>query len=1445
MIKPPEDADNQEPAPTIDVDSAELRSTDNEPDETIASDAARPTSRESSRNLQHVSIPGYEILEELGRGGMGVVYKARQLTLNRVVALKMVLAGNHASPQVQQRFLREAESAAKLQHPHIVRVFDLGEIDNQTYFAMEFVEGRDLQAAGVLPPNEAAGMVQKLAEAIEYAHQNGIVHRDLKPANVLVDGHGEPHITDFGLAKLLEGDDQLSLTGQDQLLGTAPYMPPEQARGDSRHVGPQADVYALGAILYYLLTGQAPFIGRSTYEILKKVENDEPWAPNRLRDKVPADLNTICLKCLEKNPDRRYASSQALADDLKRFLAGEIINASTIGAVHRTVRYVRRKPLAQAAVLIAVVCLTLVLSRLWDDYNYHRPYASYFANLELRYGVPQGVGKVNKEAWKQRANTLRFVQDGRRGIVRSVTSVNSSGELVPSSKLISFLELDNDTDAQVKVAHTEFRRDADGNLLQVLAYDNQMQEQWAFHYTDPPTKGQYVDPNGYERSRTGSGAAHMEMLHAEDGRLNQVRYFDRNQRAQPDSTGIYGMRIEYPTLHQRTVSFLGPDGNLMPVKGVSQIAQTHDENGNVIQTEYLDENGQRMVNVLGYSVEKNSYNTVGNLIATESLDANLKPVATTAGVAKVVNAYDSRGFVEAIRFFDPEGKRSISNQGFHFQKFKRNSMGLIEQSSHFDVNDEPTITTDGYSIHRWAFDERGNVTEESAFDSAGSPTILAEGVHRIRKTYNERNQTIEIANFDTNDQPTINLAGIHRSRSTFEQNNEVAKFYYDVDGELTNHVEGNAGLLAEYDSRGNVIKATYVDENQQPINTSLGFAIEEIDYNENGAQTRRTLFDAAGKPTLHQEGWHRVESELNDRNQETRRRYFDTKNEPAWHADGYAGWNQEFDQRGNLTSNTLIGCDGEPAFGKHGYCCERNTYSDAGHLIESSYFDPKGKPAFHTRFMASRATIKYDRFGNGIEYRWFDTAGLPTRGARGYAVLATKLDNHGNSVEVSAFDERGELTFGKINGEVVSAPIVRSVFDARGNQIRVGNFDAQGQPIAGPGGVHLVVRKFDARNLEVEQSCFDVDGNPGKHVQGYFRMTMAYNSAKQVIERRLYDTDNKLFVNPNWGYAVHRSGFDRLGNTNSVAYFDANQKPLLASGGMHIARATYDGTQVVEEKFFGTDGKPKRNHHGYAKYTCQYDGRGNQIEFATYDENDTLTNLEGYAITRRVFDERNNKISESYFDVTGQPVENKYGFASYQQSFDERGRQVKRATFDIEGKLALEQPQGHASWTARYDERDNLYHQRYFGIDGKPIETSDGYAERVEQYDQQGRSTGARYFGSDGKSKSAAVIVDAVLPNSAAAKLGIRPGDVLRRYDGQIVTDVRAFIYLRDTTTQGDNVLEIERADERLTFNLPQGMIGVLFDDKLDFDLKNEEDEEDEATEEQAALPKRLPPAID
>ena len=356
----------------------------------------------------------YELLEEIGRGGMGVVFKARQRTLDRVVALKITLAGSQSTAAEIKRFHTEAKAAATLQHPNVVAIHEVGEHEGVHYFSMDYIDGSSLAqviSRTPLPAGRAARYVKIIAEAIHYAHQRGILHRDLKPHNVIINSKDEPCVTDFGLARQFEVDSDLTISGA--VLGTPSYMPPEQAEGRGKEIGPLSDVYSLGAILYDGLTGRPPFRADTPLDTLRQVIESEPAPPRLLNRKVPRDLETICLKCLAKAPSQRYASAQELADDLGRFIKREPIHARPVGWLGRGWRWSRRNPVVAAfcgamAFLLLMVAWAALVQR-----------ASALDNAKEGASVTARLVQVELQPLRETVNELASNKELPQPIVRN------------------------------------------------------------------------------------------------------------------------------------------------------------------------------------------------------------------------------------------------------------------------------------------------------------------------------------------------------------------------------------------------------------------------------------------------------------------------------------------------------------------------------------------------------------------------------------------------------------------------------------------------------------------------------------------------------------------------------------------------------------------------------------------------------------------------------------------------------------------------------------------------------------------------------------------------------------------------------------------------------------------------------------------------------------------
>jgi eukaryotic-like serine/threonine-protein kinase len=412
----------------------------------------------------------YELLEEIARGGMGVVYKARQVSLDRIVAVKMILGGHLARKEFVERFRQEARAAANLQHPNIVAIHEVGEHAGLHYFSMDYVEGQDLAEkvaglkGGTVDCRRAARWLMTIAETIQYAHEQGTIHRDIKPSNILIDRNDQPRITDFGLAKSLKRNSELTVSGQ--VMGTPSFLPPEQASGSGVAVGPVSDIYAVGAVLYFLVTGRAPFVGETLEATLSQVLRQEPVPPRRLNPSVPRDLETICLKCLEKDPRWRYGSAQDLADELGRFLEGRPILARPAGPVGEVWRWCKRKPVVAA--LSAGLILALVLGLAGVTWQWQQ--AERARLLQRRLGYLAGI-RAAQLAIKENKPRLALT------LLRQHGSQPGEGEDLRGLEW-QYLWQESRSDAVRTFSHPARLKDIalspDGKWLVSLAWDDQV-----------------------------------------------------------------------------------------------------------------------------------------------------------------------------------------------------------------------------------------------------------------------------------------------------------------------------------------------------------------------------------------------------------------------------------------------------------------------------------------------------------------------------------------------------------------------------------------------------------------------------------------------------------------------------------------------------------------------------------------------------------------------------------------------------------------------------------------------------------------------------------------------------------------------------------------------------------------------------------------------------------
>ncbi|HEX8177175.1 MAG TPA: protein kinase [Pyrinomonadaceae bacterium] len=735
------------------------------------------------------SFGDYEIEREIGRGGMGVVYLARQTELNRPVALKMLTG--HYGPDELHRFREEAETAAGLNHTNIAHIYEVGEHDGAPFFSMEYVEGGTLadRLRKELPsPQETASLLIQVARALHFAHQNGVVHRDMKPANVVLTPDGVPKVTDFGIAKRLKEDTKLTRTGA--VIGTPTYMAPEQAKGSSRHVGPAADIYSLGAILYEMLTGRPPFLPEdSETAITVRVLTEDPVSPAWHRPDIPRDLETICMKCLAKEPRARYASAAALAEDLRRFLDDESILAKPPSTVSHSIKWIRRHPWAFISSVAAVLVVASLLAGLAWWMLYIRPQLEYAKQVVWVNGRLESAGSISQAEASGLDAYLRLTRRGRSGPITKVEVLNARGRPAVLRRILHdemipiYIEglagAQPYTERLPETTAVEFLLDEDGKAREATGRDRNGRTWWRIIY-DPRFSGRnarasFVNLRGFSQSSLRTlEASHIELERDDKGRDTKISFFNAVGKPTINGEGVYGYELAY------------------------------DDAGRITRLVNLGQDGQPAANRAGLIAYTVSW---GKEVRVEVRDAQGQP-AVWNGVAAIVNEYDNAGNPLRRSMLGADGKPWQSAQAeWAVQEMKRNERGELIERASFKPDSSGALKQVGLTVlayddfghpadirfrgetSSWRtalrFDERGNITEEKRLDDKGNPITGDEGYAIKRLTY------------------------------TFgAQGSRVEEAYFGASGEKAYAKDGHHRLINEWDTTGNLRRQIYEEYDQ-------------------------------------------------------------------------------------------------------------------------------------------------------------------------------------------------------------------------------------------------------------------------------------------------------------------------------------------------------------------------------------------------------------------------------------------------------------------------------------------------------------------------------------------------------------------------------------------------------------------------------------------------------
>jgi YD repeat-containing protein len=1259
----------------------------------------------------------FELLSLLGEGGMGRVYRARQLPLGREIALKCCNAGG-----ARDRFGREIRALGRVKHPHLVEIYASGCEGEQWFYAMELLEGttlatlasivkatapagspvqprtwEELVQAGcaksrgaernlsdaegdgaararattptlqpqatadqVLPiltpveppeavPRPARGaehilagrisldyirhvveMIAQAARAAHALHEHGVVHRDIKPGNIMITSDGNHAVLmDLGLAKLTEED----VTRTKDFLGTVPYASPEQVHSAKR-TDRRADVYSLGATLWDLLTLRTLYrIDRDTppYEAIHRILFQAPEPIRKYSSQVAPELEAIVAKCLEKNPEERYATALELAEDLERFLKGDPvlgIKKTVGGRVRHLGRKLRRRAKAAAGVaaFLGLIGLGMLAQKLFAPTPPRQASSDFlkiehFTNFVMRRGVPEGIGPLKEDALGGRHNCFRFhVLSGR---VYKVEVVNGKGKLTTRHDHSAFLRGEY---GSFRECQYEYKYDEHGQVVNEIALDAAGAIVWKFTYTTSPTKGYYTDSEGNVRPRTRSGAAQIEFAWDDNGYLAGTRYFDVAGNPQPDQDAYFGERYE---------------------------RDAH-----------------------------------GLLLVGSDIDRDGKPVLNKHGYAKWQYSYDDEGRVKEVQFLDAQGK--------------------------------PTWHKYGYGCRRMQYDPHGNEVSRSFWEPDGKePAVHKDGYHEWRRQYDKYGMEIETAFFDAAGKPTLHKDGYQRATYVYDDNGRaMGGCFYNCSGQVTPHVEGYVRWTSKFDAHGNRTEWVALDENARPVPTKYGYAGWSAEFDDQGNQVKLSSLDEAGSLTLAASGYAYQQMSYDKRGNKIEMIFFDDKGRRCrTKDDGVSKANSQFDARGNIVAQRYFDERDRPCRCKKGYAKVTSTYDEYGRRTLEAFYDEFDGPT-RTVYGAHRTGIQRDRRGNPIKVTTYDENERPILSTDNFAMTSKAYDDWGNVVEIAALDVHG-------NPRRKGLAKITYKYDRRGNIIEEAYFGFRGKPFAARGKVARVTVTRDARGNAVLEEFWGADGKRAADQDGHFQVAKKYDACSRAIQWDYLDARGGP-APVSHGFARATSAYNRLGQQIAYALFDAAGKPVRHRDYKFSSwKADYDRRgHLVMTCFFDEAARPAPHADGYARLRYSYDARGNKTEESYQNAAGALCFIAKLGIARltRAFDTAGNPLELAFWDQHGRLVRGKRGFAREVHLYNEQGKPVETRRLDENGNL-VDAVDGYARSTTNYDAQGRLVELAYWDADGKPARNkyaSPSISKETVIYDDSG-----------------------------------------------------------------------------------------------------------------------------
>jgi serine/threonine protein kinase len=1072
-------------------------------------------------------------------------------------------------------------------------------------------------------------LVRQAAEAAHALHEASVIHRDIKPGNVMVAADGsQAFLMDLGLAQLADEVDG-KLTRTRQFVGTLRYASPEQVLAAGR-VDRRSDVYSLGATLWELLTLQ-PLFGATdqtaTPELMQRIQYEEPGRLRKHNRRIPADLEAVVLKCLEKDPKRRYATAHDLATDLQRFLAGEPVRARPSGWPRRTWRRLRRRPGVVLAALAGLLLLGAAAFGAWSWDTYRRTKVEYYAHFIMRRGAAEGVGRLTPAQAAGRALSWKVTRQGPR--VQEVEAVNGYGRRATQQN--DFLAHIRRVKEDRRECRFVYRRNEQGDVVEQTALDRDGQVVWTFHFSTPMT-GYYADQRGIPRARGGTGAAFVEFTWTDDGLEQEVRFLDKDGRPQANDQGAFAIQRRFDP-HGLAVeeAYLDAAGQPTVIRdGYARVVRAYDEQGNQTEEAYCGQAGTPALCREGYARWRAHYDDRGNQVELAYFGPDGAPTLTKELVARVTITHDDRGNEVQRTFFDRKGQPTLYKDGNAGWTAKVDGHGNQVEKTYLGLDGQPTAVRQGYAREISAFDEQDHGTEIAFFAVDGKPIRAKDfGVHKYTCTEGATAREVEIAILDEAGRPTVTEFGAHAWKvKRDDQGNFVALSYFGLDGNPVGIGPGITTVLYAYDERGNQVEETNRDRNGRLIRGFGGAAGWTAKYDDRGREVERAYFDEDRHPTWGRDGYTRYTSTYDDRGNRTGQAYFNTEDKPIVTRQGYASWSATYDERGNQTAQAYFDAAAKPTLNADGVARWTATYDARDNRTEEAYFGTDDRPILNVNGIAG-LTAKYDERDNKVEEAYFGTDRRPIASKVGVAGWRGRCDARGNFIEWAYFDTAGRPARHKDG----NTGVTKVYDDATGMLAQETYTGYEGGKFAS------LVREFDAQEHRVSEAYQDAAGQPVRGADGYARYTSKYDDRGHEVEEADFDAAGQR-MRTKEGWARWTDSYDERGRRTGRAFFDEAGNPVRITDGYAGWTSRYDERRnEVERTFLDEAGHPVQTTYGYTRWKARYDPRGNVRETAYTDEADRpARSKDGYARVANTYDERGYLTAEAYFDADDQPL---------------------------------------------------------------------------------------------------------------------------------------------------------------------------------------------------------------